>query len=129
MIAGEPPFYAENRAELYKMILNTPVRMKSKFSAQVTDLLRKLIEIEVSLRLSNVKEIKRHPFFQGIDWDELSKKGIPAPFKPKITSPSDTRNFDSEFTNEPPVDSVTKNSLIGTQNNFIGFTYQEDSLK
>ncbi|CAG9324813.1 SGK2_2 [Blepharisma stoltei] len=129
MIAGEPPFYAENRVELYKMILNTPVRMKSRFSAQVTDLLRKLIEIEVSLRLSNVKEIKKHPFFQGIDWDALSKKGMPAPFKPKIMSPLDTRNFDSEFTNEPPVDSVTKSSLIGTQNNFIGFTYQEESLK
>lgn len=49
-------------------------------------------------------EIKKHRFFDGINWKKLEKKQIPAPFKPRITNPLDTSNFSTDFTKLPPID-------------------------
>ena len=40
-------------------------------------------------------------FPQGLDWDRLSRKDIPAPFKPAISGDMDTSNFAEEFTHMP----------------------------
>jgi len=40
-------------------------------------------------------EIKRHPFFKGIDWDAMAQKQIPVVFKPETTDNKDTRNIHS----------------------------------
>ena len=44
--------------------------------------------------MSNPKDIKRHEFFRGINWDKLSKKELPAPFRPVVTDQRDLRYFD-----------------------------------
>ena len=42
-------------------------------------------------------EVKSHPFFKDIDWDEiLAKKTVP-PFKPKLLHNQDLRYFDKVF--------------------------------
>ncbi|KAI3482759.1 hypothetical protein L1887_54515 [Cichorium endivia] len=72
-------------------------------------------------------DIKAHPFFaKHIDWKLLLAKKIPPPFKPSVASAIDTSNFDPEFTNEPPMDSVVDDShmLSATvQEQFVGFSY------
>ncbi|EAU91501.2 AGC/NDR protein kinase [Coprinopsis cinerea okayama7 len=40
-----------------------------------------------------------HPWFKGIDWDNIHK--YPAPYRPELTSPDDTRHFDSDIPPEP----------------------------
>ena len=50
-------------------------------------------------------KVKAHKFFSTINWDDLLRKNIPAPFIPKITSTMDVSNFSEEFTNMPVVDS------------------------
>ena len=50
-------------------------------------------------------QVKAHKFFSTINWDDLLRKNIPAPFIPKITSTMDVSNFSEEFTNMPVVDS------------------------
>ena len=49
-----------------------------------------------------VQEIKRHPFFNGIDWNKLLRKDIDPPFKPTKTRPEDATYFDKEFTSRTP---------------------------
>jgi hypothetical protein len=39
-----------------------------------------------------IAEFKEHPFFAGIAWDTLHDSK--PPYIPKITSPTDTSNFD-----------------------------------
>ena len=39
-------------------------------------------------------EIKRHPFFSGIDWERLKQRQLAAPFKPHTTAATDLRNID-----------------------------------
>jgi serum/glucocorticoid-regulated kinase 2 len=63
--------------------------------------------------VNGAEEIKRHPFFaRHIDFKELMAKKIQPPFKPSVENPADTSNFDTEFTSEPPMDSVVEDSHL-----------------
>ena len=59
----------------------------------------------------------------------LAKKYNP-PFRPNVKSAQDTSNFDDEFTNELPVDSVADTSHLSeaVQQQFQGFSYQAHDL-
>jgi len=39
--------------------------------------------------------IKTHPFFAGIDWNNIHR--YPAPYRPELRNPEDTRHFDSDI--------------------------------
>ncbi|TEB37406.1 kinase-like protein [Coprinellus micaceus] len=43
--------------------------------------------------------IKAHPWFKGLDWGNIHH--YPAPYRPQLTSPEDTRHFDSDIPPEP----------------------------
>ena len=71
--------------------------------------------------------MKKHPFFEGIDWKKLERLELPAPFKPSVTEGTlDTTNVDEEFKRETPKDTpVTQSTLAaagGAQ--FPGFSFQ-----
>lgn len=63
-------------------------------------------------------------WFYGMDWNALSEKRINPPFKPKIRTKNDTRNFDKLFTQEPITDSIESELLSPSPNQYTGFTYQ-----
>ncbi|BGP16554.1 hypothetical protein JCM10213v2_004556 [Rhodosporidiobolus nylandii] len=44
-------------------------------------------------------DIKKHPFFRGIDWQNLHLQT--PPFQPDLKDPTDTRYFDDDITPEP----------------------------
>ncbi|ELW49514.1 RAC-gamma serine/threonine-protein kinase [Tupaia chinensis] len=46
----------------------------------------------------DAKEIMRHSFFSGVNWQDVYDKKLVPPFKPQVTSETDTRYFDEEFT-------------------------------
>ena len=48
-----------------------------------------------------VEDIKQHPFFATINWDDLVQKKVDPPFKPTIV-PDETFHFDSTFTSKTP---------------------------
>ena len=51
-------------------------------------------------------------------------KGYIPPYKPPVTSATDTSNFDQEFTREKPIDSVVDEYLSeSVQKQFGGWTY------
>ncbi|KAF5321788.1 hypothetical protein D9619_001986 [Psilocybe cf. subviscida] len=61
--------------------------------------------------------IKAHPWFKGIDWQNIHR--YPAPYRPELVSPEDTRHFDSDIPAEPlapangaPPD-ATRDPLLG----------------
>ena len=49
-------------------------------------------------RLGGATEIKKHPFFRGVVWDQLRR--IRAPFEPKLQSAIDTQYF--------PIDEISQ---------------------
>jgi hypothetical protein len=76
---------------------------------------------------NGTKNIRNHPFFAGINWDDLYNKKIAPPFRPNVSSDTDTSYFDEEFTRQAPVDSVVENGFLGAsvQREFEGFTYTD----
>ena len=58
----------------------------SQLSAVAKDLIQRLLMKDPRKRLGcgphDADEIKEHPCFQKINWDDLAAKKVPAPFKP-----------------------------------------------
>jgi serum/glucocorticoid-regulated kinase 2 len=104
MLYGIPPFYKENIEQMYSLIQKGDVKFTKKIEAtdEVKDLIVKLLNKNPKKRLGNngFDEIKNHPFFESIDFNELENKNIPAPFIPKLNNNVDVQYFDEEFTNE-----------------------------
>ncbi|EDK38364.2 hypothetical protein PGUG_02462 [Meyerozyma guilliermondii ATCC 6260] len=137
MCCGWSPFYADNTQQMYKNIAFGKVRFpKEVLSSEGRSFVKGLLNRNPKHRLGAVndaKELRAHAFFQDIDWDLLRAKSIPPPFKPHLTSETDTSNFDPEFTSEST--SVLRKNLElattplspGIQAKFKGFTYVDDS--
>ena len=42
--------------------------------------------------------VQAHPWFRGIDWDGMHL--YPAPYRPELLNPEDTRHFDDDIPSE-----------------------------
>ena len=81
MVAGEPPFYADDPMEVYEKILSATMQIPTRFSKNLSDIVRKLLKIYQSKRLGNGKggcsAIVKHKWFYGFDWELLLTKSLP----------------------------------------------------
>jgi len=130
MMGGLPPFYDQNMQAMYEKILRAPLRFHSHFPENAKEMLKGLLQRKVEQRLGSgrgdAEEIKVMAFFDGLDWDMVLSKGYDPEFQP----PNAGLNFDKEFTDLKPEDSVVTTNLSTseqTKANFEGFTYTEDA--
>ena len=115
--------------DLYKKKLNFPRRM----DGDAKDLINKLLVVEPKKRLgygkNGVDKIKNHPFFEGINWDDIWNKKVKPPFIPELDDELDLKYFDQQFTDEP-LESFTKNMRAReTSYEYQNFTFITDSIK
>ncbi|XP_060520521.1 protein kinase C [Cylas formicarius] len=130
MMAGQPPFEADNEDDLFESILHDDVLYPVWLSKEAVSILKGFMTKNPSRRLGCVVNqgceaaILVHPFFKDIDWTALEQRKIKPPFRPRIRSRKDVANFDAEFTREEPVLTPVSNEVLQSinQEEFRGFS-------
>uniref|UniRef100_A0A7N6AAT3 Protein kinase C n=1 Tax=Anabas testudineus TaxID=64144 RepID=A0A7N6AAT3_ANATE len=131
MMAGQPPFEADNEDDLFESILHDDVLYPVWLSKEAVSILKAFMTKSPNKRLGCVvaqgleEAIKLHPFFREIDWTLLEQRKIRPPFKPRIKTKRDVNNFDQDFTREEPILTPVEDSIIKqiNQDEFKGFSY------
>ncbi|XP_003748638.1 RAC-beta serine/threonine-protein kinase [Galendromus occidentalis] len=104
MMCGRLPFYSRDHEVLFELIVAEDVQFPPTLSSDANTLLRGLLTKDPKMRLGgserDAKDIKEHAFFRCIPWEQLLAKRLAPPFTPQVTSDTDTRYFDQEFTGE-----------------------------
>lgn len=98
MLVGYPPFYGDDSLITCRRILCHQESLAFPPEAELTNEAISLIrgflsDREKRLGRNGAEEIKGHPFFAGVDWHSLRRKGA-APFRPRVSGQLDTSNFD-----------------------------------
>ena len=127
MLVGYAPFCSKETSEVCNKIINwkkyLKIPSKTIISPEAEDLIAKLINnSNIRLGLNGAEEIKRHPFFRGLDWDNI--RNLKAPFIPELENEYDTHYFDHFKIKEPfyPQEKKKKRKDI----EYLGFTYKDD---
>uniref|UniRef100_A0A8C1ILM5 non-specific serine/threonine protein kinase n=1 Tax=Cyprinus carpio TaxID=7962 RepID=A0A8C1ILM5_CYPCA len=103
---GTPEYLApevrDDHEKLFELILMEEIKFPRTLSADAKSLLSGLLIKDPNKRLGggpdDAKEIMRHSFFAMLDWQDVYDKKLVPPFMPQVSSETDTRYFDEEFT-------------------------------
>ncbi|CAG9577278.1 zinc finger protein kinase-like [Leishmania major strain Friedlin] len=152
MLAGSTPFHARNNNTVYNNVLHKELALPvlraddgagaaaasasqpgvaegaptfRGFSPEAVSLLTGLLARDPSMRLQDANVIKRHPFFQGLNWEDLRRRRVPAPCIPGDMRDNDVRHFKREFVSEwasvPPLTNMTRASIEALTKCFDNF--------
>jgi len=121
MMFGYPAFNDQNKANLFKKIVQSePTYKGANPSFEAQDLLRRLLKKEPKERIK-AEDIPSHPWFKGINFDEIAVMKVAPPFKPKTKNDEDLTNIDPIFLNESVNSPVKSFNQIFDQNYFSDF--------
>jgi serine/threonine protein kinase len=116
MLLQQSPFRGEDEDEIYDAILADEPLYPIHMPRDSVSILQKLLTREPEMRLgsgpTDAQEIMSHAFFRNINWDDIYHKRVQPPFTPQITSPTDTSNFDTEFTSVTPVLTPVQSGML-----------------
>ncbi|CAB3998634.1 serine threonine- kinase MRCK alpha isoform X4 [Paramuricea clavata] len=134
MLFGETPFYAESLVETYGKIMNHKTfydwPSHVEVSTDAKDLIQRLI-CRAAQRLGQhgIADFKDHPFFKGIDWENIAETD--PPYMPEVSGATDTSNFDVDIEASKANTSTqpkSVSSFTGHHLPFVGFTFTKDSM-
>ena len=76
-----PPYFSPDEQRLHENIKEAPLKMpQGLFSRDCEDLVRKLLRRNPLERLgatNGFDEVRQHPWFAGVDWQDVYKKRLP----------------------------------------------------
>ena len=108
--------------------------LPNNFSEEAKDLISKLLDLDPKKRLgagkNGFENLKKHKYFENIDWDDLENRRIKPPFVPNVDNAMDLQYFDKIFTDEI---NITReyDELNGdsdkTIDNYVNFSYFDPS--
>ena len=83
MLVGIPPYYSNNKEQLYENIQRGPLKLPNFLSEEARSFLIALLNRNPSKRLGSgpggAEDIKKHVFFKGIDWSIVAAKKLEVP--------------------------------------------------
>ncbi|XP_035507709.1 serine/threonine-protein kinase greatwall isoform X1 [Morone saxatilis] len=94
-LTGVPPFNDETPQLVFQNILNRDIpwpEEEEELSVNSRNAIEILLTMDMTKR-AGLKELKGHPLFEGLDWDNLQNQ--PMPFIPQPEDETDTSYFDA----------------------------------
>mmetsp|Transcript_27237 Transcript_27237/g.20385 ORF Transcript_27237/g.20385 Transcript_27237/m.20385 type:complete len:113 (+) Transcript_27237:2256-2594(+) len=87
MLVGQPPYFCNNKDQLFYNIQKGVLKLPASISNEAKSLLISLLNRNPNKRLgagpTDAEEIKKHPFFNEIDWEKVYKRECSVP-KPVV---------------------------------------------
>lgn len=81
MMLGKSPFKGEDEDEVFNSILTDEPRYPIQMDRESVDILQQLLTKDPYKRLGaseeDAEEIKRHPYFDGINWEDIMQCKVP----------------------------------------------------
>ncbi|XP_065870863.1 3-phosphoinositide-dependent protein kinase 2 [Euphorbia lathyris] len=81
MLSGTSPFKDASEWLIFQRIIARDIRFPNYFSEEARDIIDRLLDIDPSRRpgagSDGYASVKTHPFFKGIDWDNLREEAPP----------------------------------------------------
>ncbi|PYH87369.1 camp-dependent protein kinase catalytic subunit [Aspergillus ellipticus CBS 707.79] len=97
-LVGQPPFWDQNPMRIYEQIVEGHIRFPQNMSPAAQNIIGLLCKTNPTERLGYISggsaRVKTHPFFEGIDWDDLYHRRMKGPIIPRVDHPGDTGNFE-----------------------------------
>ncbi|XP_073190416.1 serine/threonine-protein kinase greatwall isoform X3 [Lepidochelys kempii] len=94
-LTGIPPFNDETPQQVFQNILKRDIPWpegEEKLSSNAQNAIDILLTIDTTKR-AGLKELKHHPLFHGVDWDNLQNQTMP--FVPQPVDETDTSYFEA----------------------------------
>ena len=128
MVVGYPPFFSENPSDTCKKIVKWKQYFQipddANLSYEAKSLIKRMVAShENRLGVNGVDEIKKHPFFKGVDWDNI--RNTRAPFIHDIKNDWDCKYFD-HFPEKEPFYPPDKKMKRRKDINYSGYTFNRD---
>jgi len=120
-LVGYPPFYAEDPMSTCRKIINWRKTLTYPPEASLSGDARHLISGLITDTPNRLRfaDIKAHPFFNGLDWDNI--RNTTAIHAPQLESDIDTHKFDNFETDEEE----DMDSSDDENDDFLGFTFKK----
>ena len=99
LLAGRPPFKAANEYQTFQKIVNLEYTFPEGFPAIARDLITKLLVLDPAERLS-ISGIKRHAFFEGVQWGKGQWKQRPPKLRPYNSHTQEANAIDRSRTEQ-----------------------------
>eukprot|EP00051_Salpingoeca_urceolata_P031771 m.12877 g.12877 ORF g.12877 m.12877 type:complete len:377 (+) comp4384_c0_seq1:322-1452(+) len=106
MRCGRSPFEARSQMDMFKKITKRDFKYPRDFTEDEQAYIGGLLQVDLTRRLGNmhggVEDIRKQPYFRGINWDKLAAGSVPSPFASfvKVKNEADASNFE-KYPEEP----------------------------
>lgn len=126
MITGLPPFYKNNRKELFEGIKFENPKLPYNITNEAKLIISQLLQKDPTKRLgtNGIDEVRSHSWFTGVNWTYVLEKRYEPPFHVKLGKDNGVQNFDKMFTTTDP------ESLEVSDNHarFTNFSWNYESI-
>ena len=128
MLVGYAPFCSKETSEVCHKVLNwkkyLKIPHKIKISNEARDLIMKMVNnANERLGINGADEIKKHPFFENINWENI--RNTTAPFIPELKNDYDNKYFE-KFETIEPFYPPNKKKYKRKDIEYMGYTYKDD---
>ncbi|EDW88747.1 cGMP-dependent protein kinase, isozyme 1 isoform X1 [Drosophila yakuba] len=99
LLVGKTPFRGVNQIKIYQQILSgidvihMPARIPRSAQHLVRHLCKQLPAERLGYQRKGIADIKRHSWFESLDWQRLKQKQLPSPIKRPLKSWTDLQYF------------------------------------